>query len=107
MKFDMGADTLTTLGGHTITSGDDLSGLVTRLVDSIQPLEGKFNGRGREAFQYFKEHADEIAVALRISLGQIQEGQSGMETAFASGDQEQEDNARQSQSAMNFDAAKF
>ncbi|KOV98775.1 hypothetical protein ACWKT3_14165 [Streptomyces violaceus] len=107
MKFDMGAQTLSSLQRDTRGSTDDLGGLVRQLVAAAQPLEGKFNGSGRVMFDQFKTRADRIASDLNSSLSAILGGQSGMDSAFSSGDQEQGDNARQQMSAANFDAARF
>ncbi|MFH9014090.1 hypothetical protein ACH4C6_22280 [Streptomyces sp. NPDC017943] len=107
MKFDMGAQTLSSLQRDTRGSTDDLGGLVRQLVAAAQPLEGKFNGSGRVMFDQFKTRADRIASDLNSSLSAILGGQAGMDGAFSSGDQEQGDNARQQMSAANFDAARF
>ncbi|WP_345128279.1 hypothetical protein, partial [Streptomyces chiangmaiensis] len=94
MKFDMGAQTLSTLMKDSRGSSDDLGLLIRQLVQAAQPLVGKFNGAGRVAFDQFKLRADGIAKELNGSLAAILGGQSGMDSAFASGDQEQGDNAR-------------
>ncbi|MFB8249868.1 hypothetical protein ACFC5X_33110 [Streptomyces sp. NPDC055952] len=107
MKFDMGAQTLSSLQRDTRGSTDDLDGLVRQLVAAAAPLEGKFNGTGRVMFDQFKGRADRIASDLNSSLSAILGGQAGMDGAFSSGDQEQGDNARQQMSAANFDAARF
>ena len=107
MKFDMGAQTLSTLQSKSRGSSDDLRTLINQLVQAAQPLEGKFQGAGKQAFDAFKAHSDEIASSLQSSLSGILGGQSGMDSAFRSGDQEQGDNARQQMSAANFDAARF
>ena len=74
---------------------------------TAEPLEGKCNGAGRQAFDQFKARADGITRELNSSLAAILGGQSGMESAFSSGDQEQGENARQQMGAANFDAARF
>ncbi|MER6424494.1 hypothetical protein [Streptomyces sp. NPDC001137] len=107
MKFDMGSTTLATLTKSTIGSSDDLGTLIQQLIAAAQPLEGKFNGEGKAMFDSFKLHADEITAALNGSLSSILGGQSGMDTGFATGDQEQSDNAHKTMSAANFDAARF
>lgn len=107
MKFDMGSTTLSTLARSTSGSSTDLGTLIQQLIQAAQPLEGKFNGAGKAMFDSFKLRADEITAALNGSLSSILEGQSGMDTAFGTGDQEQSDNAQQNLSAANFDAARF
>ncbi|MEU9925771.1 hypothetical protein [Streptomyces griseoluteus] len=107
MKFDMGSTTLATLTKSTVGSSDDLGALIHQLIAAAQPLEGKFNGEGKAMFDSFKQRADEITAALNGSLASILGGQSGMDDAFVGGDQEQSDNAHQTMSAANFDAARF
>ncbi|NBM18479.1 hypothetical protein [Streptomyces sp. GC420] len=107
MKFDMGTQVLTNLMSQSRGSSDDLGSLIRQLVQAAQPLEGKFNGAGKVAFDSFKARSDEITAALNSALAAILGGQSGMETAFGSGDQEQGENARTNMAAANFDAARF
>ncbi|MGL5818551.1 MAG: hypothetical protein ACRCYR_13370 [Phycicoccus sp.] len=107
MKFDMGDATLSTLVRGTQGSTEDLGALVKQLVVAVEPLEGKFNGAGRQAFDVFKARTDEVAAELNVSLGLIVQGQGGMDTAFVSGDVEASDNAAQAQGQAAFDAARF
>ncbi|MFG3495853.1 hypothetical protein [Streptomyces sp. NPDC047928] len=107
MKFDMGAQVLSTLRSQSQGSSTDLGVLINQLVQAAAPLEGKFHGSGKVAFDSFKMRADEISKALNGSLAAILGGQAGMDAAFGSGDTEQGDNARTQMSAANFDAARF
>lgn len=107
MKFDMGATTLSTLTKQTQGSSDDLGSLIRQLIAAAAPLEGKFNGAGRAAFDSFKARSDEITAALNGALGAIVGGQAGMDTAFGTGDVEMSDNARSAEGSANFDAARF
>jgi len=107
MKFDMGAQVLTTLQSQSQGSSTDLGSLIRQLIAAAQPLEGKFNGQGRVAFDSFKSRSDEITAALNGSLAAILGGQSGMDAAFGTGDTEQGENATSQMSAANFDAARF
>jgi hypothetical protein len=107
MKFDMGASTLSTLTQQTQGSSDDLGGLIRQLVVAAAPLEGKFNGAGRAAFDSFKSRTDEITAELNMSLGAIIRGQSGMDTSFVTGDIEMSDNARSAEGSASFDSARF
>ncbi|PRY62825.1 hypothetical protein BCF74_10332 [Knoellia remsis] len=107
MKFDMGSSTLSTLSSGTEGSHQDLGSLVLRLVAAAEPLEGKFNGAGRAAFDAFKARSDEVAADLNTSLGAILQGQGGMDVAFQTGDQEASDNAMRAQGSANFDGARF
>ncbi|EPH40639.1 hypothetical protein ABT390_21570 [Streptomyces aurantiacus] len=107
MKFDMGETTLAVLGKNTAGSSDDLGTLIRALVQSAEPLEGKFNGAGKATFDSFKLRADEITAALNSSLASILGGQAGMDEAFGTGTQEQSDNAHKNMGAANFQAARF
>lgn len=107
MKFDMGAQALSTLMRDSRGSSQDLGTLIQQLVRAAEPLEGKFNGGGRAAFDQFKARADGITKELNSSLAAILGGQSGMDSAFSTGDDEQRDNARQHMGSANFDAARF
>lgn len=107
MKFDMGVQTLSSLTRQTQGSSDELSTLIQNLVLAAEPLEGKFNGAGRAAFDSFKNNSDMISSELRGSLNAILGGQGGMDMAFAQGDTDMADNATSAQGQANFDAARF
>ena len=107
VKFDMGSTTLAELGKSTVGSSDDLGTLIQLLISAAEPLEGKFNGSGKLAFDSFKNRADEITADLNGSLAAILGGQSGMDNAFGTGDVESQDNANQNMGLANFDAARF
>lgn len=107
MKFDMGNSTLTTLTKATGGSSDELVGLVRQLVDAASPMEGKFNGAGRAKFDSFKQRVDEITNDLSSSLSAINQGQSEMDTATQTGDQDAADDWSRSESTANFDGARF
>lgn len=107
MKFDMGSQTLGTLTRQTSGSTDELTGLVRALVEASAPLEGKFNGSGRMAFDNFKGRVDEVTNDLNRSLAALNVGQSEMDLASQTGDMEFSDNASRSTGAASFDAARF
>ncbi|GDY33666.1 hypothetical protein [Gandjariella thermophila] len=107
MKFDMGSQTLSNLTRRTQGASDDLGSLIRQLIAAAEPLEGRFNGAGRAAFDNFKAHADQITADLNSALGAILGGQSGMNRAFGHGDTEMADNASSAQGSANFDAARF
>jgi len=107
MKFDMGAQTLSSLSRQTQGATDDLGTLIRQLVAAVDPLEGNFNGAGRQAFDGFKANADAITTELNASLTAILGGQGGMDVAFGQGDTEMSDNASTAQGSANFDAARF
>jgi uncharacterized protein YukE len=106
-KFDMGSTTLSTLGQQTQGSSDDLGTLINKLIAAAEPLEKEFEGSGKAQFLNFKRRSDEITAELNSALGAIMTGQSGMDTAFNTGDSEMADNARSAEGSANFDGAKF
>jgi uncharacterized protein YukE len=77
MKFAMGAQVLTNLTKQTSGSSEDLGTLVRRLADAAEPLQGKFNGTGRAAFDKFKSETDRIAIDLDRALGSVLTGIAG------------------------------
>lgn len=107
MKFDMGNSTLSSLVQRTQGSSQDLGALIKQLIAAAQPLEGKFSGAGRQAFDAFKAQSDQITANLNGSLSAILGGQSGMDKSFRTGDGEMSDTARTTMGAANFDAARF
>ena len=107
MKFDMGAQTLGSLTRQTQGASDDLGSLIRQLIVAAEPLQGNFNGAGRQAFDAFKANADAITAELNASLNAILGGQAGMDTAFGQGDTEMADHATSAQGSANFDAARF
>jgi uncharacterized protein YukE len=107
VKFDMGSQALSTLMRQSQGASTDLGVLIQRLIAAAEPLEGRFNGQGKAAFDAFKANSDEITSSLNSALSAILGGQSGMDQAFGTGDQESADNARQAMGSSNFDAARF
>lgn len=107
MKFDMGADTLSTLTQQSGGAHEDVGALLRRLAGAVAPLEGRFNGAGRVAFDAFAARSDEVAAELNGALGSIIAGQQGMNRSFESGDTDMADNVRTAQGSANFDSARF
>ena len=64
-------------------------------------------GQGRVKFDQFKARTDEIAADLNSSLSRIAQGQSEMNVATQTGDQETADNSTRNESSANFDGARF
>lgn len=106
-RWDMGKDTLSTLAKKTGSTTQDLGGLVKRLAAAAEPLEGKLSGAGKDAFTAFKGRVDGIANDLNAGLAAIAKGQQGMDTAVRTGESEMASAAKKSESASNFDGAKF
>lgn len=107
MKFDMGNQALSTLMRQSQGSSTDLGTLIRQLIAAAEPLEGRFKGAGKAAFDSFKARSDEITASLNGALRDILGGQSGMEQAFGEGETESVENARQAMGSANFDAARF
>ena len=107
MKFAMGTDTLGQLTKRTETSGEDLVLLVRQLVEAGEPLQGKFNGAARSAFDNFKANVDSIAAELNTSLNGVLSGISGMDRAFVESEGQMADSTRSSESSVSFDSARF
>jgi hypothetical protein len=107
MRFDMGGETLPALIRRTQGSRQDLGALIRQLIAAAEPLEGKFNGAGKAAFDRFKARADEITADLNSAVSSILGGQQGMSTAFREGDQAMADTARSTEGAAGFEAATF
>lgn len=107
MKFAMGAGVLSTLAQKTSASTDDLGALVRELAAAAEPLEGKFNGAGRAAFDRFRARTEQIALELDAALASVLAGIGGMDRAFTEGDQAMADETRSAESNASFSAARF
>ena len=106
MTFDMGAQTLSQLTTATSSAHDDLGTNVRALYDAAAPLEGRFNGEGRAAFDRFKADTDEIATELDSALAAVLGGIDGMNTAFVDTEQNQAADTGSLHSGSNFDVAR-
>ena len=107
IKFAMGSDVLTTLTQKTSGAGDDLGALVQQLAAAAEPLEGRFNGAGRAAFDQFKNEVDGISIELNAALSSVLAGIAGQNRAFVEGEQQITDETRSAQAGSAFDAARF
>jgi hypothetical protein len=107
MKFAMGAETLTVLTKQTSSANDDLGSLVKQLFAAAEPIQGKFNGAGRAAFDRFKGETDQIANELNSALAGVLGGIQGQNTAFVTGEQQMVDETAAAQASANFESARF
>jgi len=107
MKFMMEEDALRVLGQKTTGAGDDLAALVRQFAQAAEPLQGKFAGSGKAAFDQFKAEADDIAVELNRALNAVLQGISGQETAFGQGMDDITTTQHQANTAADIDAARF
>jgi uncharacterized protein YukE len=107
MKFAMGAETLSQLSTATSAASDDLGALVRELFAAAEPLQGRFNGTGRAAFDQFKAHTDQIADELDAALHAVLGGIAGQNAAFVQGEQQMVDETRSAHAGAGFDSARF
>ncbi|WP_194383943.1 MULTISPECIES: hypothetical protein [Microbacterium] len=107
MKFAMGADTLGVLTKSTSGSSDDLQVLVRQLFEAAEPLEGRFQGAGRAAFDRFKSRTDVISTELKASLDGVLGGIGGMNRSFLEGEGAMVDSTSSLEGGASFDAARF
>ena len=107
MKFAMGAETLSQLTTATSGASDDLGGLVRELFVAAEPLQGRFNGAGRAAFDRFKADTDEIADELNAALAAVLAGIDGQNTAFVQGEQLIADGTGSAHSGSGIEFARF
>lgn len=107
MKFAMGAETLGQLTKQTSTATDDLGALVKELFAAAEPIQGKFNGAGRAAFDRFKGETDAIAGELNGALFAVLGGQQGMDVAFLQGEDQMVSETTSAQSGAGFESARF
>ena len=107
MTFDMGAQTLSQLTTATSSASDDLGANVRALYDAAAPLENRFNGEGRAAFDRFKADTDDIATELNSALTAVLGGIEGMNTAFVDGEQGMAQDTGSMHSGSHFDLARW
>lgn len=107
MKFAMGADTLSALGKTTSGSSDELAVLVRQLLEAAEPLEGRFQGAGRAAFDRFKARTDAISGELKAALDGVLVGIGGMNRSFLEGESAMVDQTQSMEAGSAFDAARF
>lgn len=107
MKFQMGAEVLNQLTKKTSTAGEDLGQLVRELAQAAEPLENRFNGSGRAAFDRFKANSESISVELNQALAGVLQGISGMDVTFVQGDDEMTSETTQTEGSVSYESARF
>jgi uncharacterized protein YukE len=105
MKFNMGAQVLSSLASRTSTESDDLKGLVARFIAAAEPLQDRMSGPAKDAFDKFKASSDEIAGTLNNALVGICGSIEGQNKAFVEGAQEGADLHRTNEGSANFAGA--
>ena len=107
VKFDMGADTLSTLARQTQDAGRELGDLVRQLAGVADDLKDSFQGQARRTFDQFLSDADEVAKDLENSLNRILSGITELDDAFGSGETEMADGTKRNRDRAEFDRARF
>jgi uncharacterized protein YukE len=107
MKFDMGAETLGQLTKQTSSASDDLGALVKELFRAAEPIQDKFHGAGRAAFDRFKGETDSIATELNAALFSVLSGIDGQNVAFLQGEEQMVTETSAAQAGAGFESARF
>ena len=107
MKFDMGAETLGQLTKQTSSASDDLGALVKELFRAAEPIQDKFHGAGRAAFDRFKGETDAIATELNAALFSVLAGIDGQNVAFLQGEEQMVTETSAAQAGAGFESARF
>jgi hypothetical protein len=107
MKFDMGAETLGQLTKQTSSASDDLGALVKELFRAAEPIQDKFHGAGRAAFDKFKGETDAIATELNGALFSVLAGIDGQNVAFLQGEEQMVTETSTAQAGAGFESARF
>lgn len=105
VKFSMEADVLSVMGQKTATQSDDLGDMVRRLLAAAEPLQGKFNGAAKAAFNNFKARTDEVADSLNAALAGIGVSIGEQNKAFVTADTEGSDLHRTAAGSADFAGA--
>lgn len=106
-NYDVGAETLSVLTNQSSTAHDELTAKVRELAAAAEPLEGRFNGSARAAFDAFKSDSDQIAVELNAALAAVVEGIQGQNLALVQGEQEMEADIGTSHAGAGVETARF
>jgi len=107
LKFAMGAEILSLLTQKTSSAGDDLGALVQKLAAAAEPLENRFNGAGRAAFDQFKVDVDDISVELNTALSSVLGGIAGQNRSFIEGEMAIVEETIAAKVGSAFEAARF
>jgi len=83
----------------------DLGGLVRQLISAAAPLEGQFNGEGKQMFDAFKANVDQIATDLNGGMANLAVGQKGVGTAVNTAQSEQVSAAKKAQGSADAQSA--
>jgi hypothetical protein len=81
--------------------------LVRQLFEAAEPLEGRFQGAGRSAFDRFKGRTDAISAELKAALDGVLGGIGGMNRSFIEGESAMVDQTQSLEAGSSFDAARF
>jgi uncharacterized protein YukE len=107
VKFDMGAETLSTLARQTEGAGRELADLVKQVAGVADDLKGNFEGQAKRTFDQFVNDADAVAKDLQSSLDRILQGVTELDEAFGTGETEMAEETKQNRDRAQFDRARF
>lgn len=82
MKFDMHATALADYGKKADTTHQDLGALINELVAAAEPLEKKFNGEAKAAFNTFHQNTHTVSDDLKSAYGAIMGSVAEQDRAF-------------------------
>ncbi|WP_067608043.1 hypothetical protein [Nocardiopsis listeri] len=106
-ELDFHQASFSKMTSNTSDSGEQLSTLVNRLVNAVEPLRGKFEGSGRNSLDELHRRAETVSILVSGDLGSLNEGQMEMMNAVMQGDQEMADSAQSQMNSANFDVGKL
>lgn len=102
-EFLGGNTAFSTVSDSTHISIGDLQATMNALRNSSDPLEGKFVGRGRAAWDNFHQNMEVFSAVVGHILQKINNSQGELNRVFNQGDVEQEENATRSMGSAAMD----
>lgn len=106
-ELDFHQASFSKMTSNTGESGEQLSTLVNRLVNAVDPLKDKFEGSGRNSLDELHRRAEAVSILVGSDLSNLNEGQREMMNAVMQGDQSMADSTQSQMNAANFDAGKL
>ncbi|NLS09979.1 hypothetical protein HGQ17_08205 [Nesterenkonia sp. MY13] len=105
IRFDMEEDILERQMNRSSTESEELNRAIENFKAAAAPLEGKFNGSAKAAFNNFKVRTDEISTTLNNALVGICQSIEGQNTSFRSGVSDATDYHQSQMNTANWDGA--
>lgn len=106
-ELDFHQASFSKMTSNTSEAGEQLSTLVNRLVNAVDPLKDKFEGSGRNSLDELHRRAESVSILVGGDLNNLNEGQREMMNAVLQGDQDMADSTQSQMNAANFDAGKL